>query len=69
MTSLLVIPIQKELDFFVQGCAKLGFSTEASLAGRLPVVQVPDLNITVARGGLGKDFDSLETSYGKIQGG
>ncbi len=63
MKRLCVIPIQEEVDCFVQGCAELGFGTEASIIGRLSVTQVPDLNITVARGGLGKVQFAIQTQH------
>jgi adenosylhomocysteine nucleosidase len=63
MKSLIVTPIQEEFDCFVQGCIELGFGTEAAIIGRLPVTHVPDLNITVARGGLGKVQFAIQTQH------
>ena len=63
MKTLLVTPIQKEFDLFVQGCAELGFEADASTIGRLPVRQLPDLNITAACGGLGKVQFAIQTQH------
>ncbi len=63
MKSLAVTPIQEEFDYFVQGCTELGFGAEASIIGRLPVMQVPDLNITLACGGLGKVQFAIQTQH------
>lgn len=51
---LIITPTEKEFDFFSQGCTTLGFEAGNSVVGRLPVVQFPDLGITLARGGAGK---------------
>lgn len=54
MKILIVIPTQKEFDFFLKSCNEHGFRAEDSTIGRLPVVQFPDLDLTLASGGLGK---------------
>jgi adenosylhomocysteine nucleosidase len=60
---LIVTPLQKELDFFLQGCARRGFQTQNSVAGRLPVVQIPDLDLALARGGAGKAQFAVQTQH------
>ena len=63
MTQLLITPVQQEFDFFMQGCAELGLGREESLIGRLPVTHLPDLNVTAARGGLGKVQFAIQTQH------
>jgi adenosylhomocysteine nucleosidase len=63
MNILVVTPLQKELDFFLQGCRKQGFHAENSTIGRLPVVQLPDLGITLAVGGAGKAQFAVHTQH------
>ncbi len=60
---LIVIPIQEEIDVFLQGCTELGFPAEASRLGRLPVVQWHDQGVTVAHGGLGKVQFAIQTQH------
>ncbi|MDT8274357.1 MAG: hypothetical protein RRA35_14285, partial [Desulfomonilia bacterium] len=51
---LMGIPMQEELDILVRTWTEMGFHVEDSRIGRLPVKHVPDLNTTIARGGVGK---------------
>ena len=60
---LIVIPIQAEIDCFLQGCTELEFPLEAARLGRLPVVHLPEQGITVAHGGLGKVQFALQTQH------
>jgi adenosylhomocysteine nucleosidase len=63
MKLLIVTPLQEELDFLLQSCAGRGFVAERALIGRLPVVQIPDLGITTARGGVGKAQFAIHTQH------
>lgn len=63
MRRLVVIPTHAEIDSFLQGCTELGFSTEVARLGRLPVIQLPELGIVVAHGGLGKVQFALQTQH------
>ncbi|MGD9100917.1 MAG: 5'-methylthioadenosine/S-adenosylhomocysteine nucleosidase [Anaerolineae bacterium] len=63
MKILIVTPLQKELNFFLQGCAMRGFQTQNSVVGRLPVVQIPDLDLTLAQGGAGKAQFAVQTQH------
>ncbi|MGQ4809261.1 5'-methylthioadenosine/S-adenosylhomocysteine nucleosidase [Candidatus Entotheonellaceae bacterium PAL068K] len=63
MNRLIVVPTQAEIDGFLQGCTALGFPGEAAWLGRLPVVQLPELGVTVAHGGLGKAQFALQTQH------
>lgn len=63
MELLIVTPLQEELDFFVQGCARRGYASECGVVGRLPIVQLPALGITVARGGTGKSQFAVQTQH------
>ena len=55
--------MREELDFLLQGCTKRGFHTKRATVGRLPVVQFPDLGVTLARGGVGKAQFALQTQH------
>ncbi len=51
---LVATPLQEEHDFFSDWCVQSGFHVERAVLGRLPVVRLPELGITLARGGTGK---------------
>ena len=55
--------MKEELDFLVHGCTKAGFHAESAMIGRLPVVRIPDLEVTLARGGLGKVQFAVQTQH------
>ena len=63
MSRLIITPMKEELDFLLQSCTKRGFHTESAMVGRLPVVRLPDLGITLARGGLGKVQFAVQTQH------
>ena len=63
MKILIITPMKEELDFLAQGCAKAGFHAESGMIGRLPVVRLPDLGVTLARGGLGKVQFAVQTQH------
>lgn len=63
MSTLVVVPIQKEIDCLQKGYAGHGLQAEHSVIGRLPVVQFPDLGITLAGGGLGKVQFGVQTQH------
>ncbi|MFQ5928763.1 MAG: 5'-methylthioadenosine/S-adenosylhomocysteine nucleosidase [Acidobacteriota bacterium] len=63
MRILIITPMQEEFDFFLQSCTKRGFHTEESMTGRLPVVRLPDLSVTLARGGTGKAQFAVQTQH------
>ena len=63
MRRLIVTPMKEELDFLLQGCTKAGFQAESATVGRLPVVRLPDLGVTLARGGLGKVQFAVQTQH------
>ena len=56
-------PTPEELNGFWQSCARRGFQTENSRAGRLPIVRLPELGITVGPGGIGKAQFAVQTQY------
>ena len=55
--------MQEELDFILQSCTKQGFQAESATIGRLPVIRLPDLELTLARGGLGKVQFAVQTQH------
>ena len=63
MRKLIITPMKEELDFFLQSYAKAGFHAESAMIGRLPVVQISDLDVTLARGGLGKVQFAVQTQH------
>jgi hypothetical protein len=63
MKILISTPLQEEINFFLRSCIQRGFQTESSVTGRLPVVRLPDLSITLARGGLGKAQFAVQTQH------
>ena len=63
MKVLVVTPMQAELDCFLRSCIGRDIATEPGLLGRLPVVRLPALDITLARGGLGKAQFALQTQH------
>ena len=63
MRKLIITPMKEELNFLVQGCTKVGFHTESAMIGRLPVVRIPELDVTLARGGLGKVQFAVQTQH------
>ena len=63
MKTLIVMPLQKEIDPFLRACVEQGFQTKVSKVGRLHAVQLPDLDITLACGGLGKVQFAVQTQH------
>ena len=63
MSRLIITPMKEELDFLLQNCTNRGFHAKSAMIGRLPVVRLPDLNVTLARGGLGKVQFAVQTQH------
>jgi adenosylhomocysteine nucleosidase len=61
--TLIVIPIQKELGFFLHTCAEHGLAAEDAPVGRLSATQYPDPGITLVLGGLGKVQCAVQTQH------
>jgi adenosylhomocysteine nucleosidase len=61
--TLIITPLQKELDFFLSSCARQGLQAENSVIGRLPVARFPALGLTLARGGTGKVQFAVQTQH------
>jgi hypothetical protein len=68
MKILTMIPMQRELDSFVQACCEAGYDTEAIATGRLSLTYFPALAIAVAPGGLGKTQFAVHTQHLLEQG-
>jgi adenosylhomocysteine nucleosidase len=60
---LIVVPIQQEINFLLQAWAEKGFLTRHSIIGRLPVVYLPEIDVTLACGGLGKVQFAVQTQH------
>ena len=63
MNTLAVVPIRPEIEFLLQACAEKGFRAQDSTMGRLPVVHLPQLHLTLACGGLGKVQFGVQTQH------
>jgi len=63
MKILTILPIQSEIDLLLQACVGKGLRTQASMIGKLPVVHLPELGMTLACGGLGKAQFGIQTQY------
>jgi adenosylhomocysteine nucleosidase len=63
MKTLIIAPMQQELDFFLQACTKQGFHARSSILGRLPIEDLPHLDITLACGGTGKAQFAVQTQH------
>ena len=55
--------MQQELDSFLRTCIQRGFPAEPGMSGQLPVVRLPNLNLTLARGGTGKAQFAVHTRH------
>jgi len=63
MQTLIIIPTTGELDLFLQACAAAHIHTQAERIGRLTVTRLPELEATVASGGLGKMQLGMQTQH------
>ncbi|UCG22615.1 MAG: 5'-methylthioadenosine/S-adenosylhomocysteine nucleosidase [Chloroflexota bacterium] len=63
MRTLAVFPLQEELAFFLAHGKDRGLRWRESRLGRLPVYRSADLNLTLARGGIGKAQFAVQTQH------
>lgn len=63
MSTLIVIPTQKEVTSFIQACADLGISFTNEMIGRLSCARSEDVELTIACGGLGKAQFGITTQH------
>lgn len=63
MKLLLVTPLPEERDGFLRRCRQLGLQTHATQLGRLPATHLPELDLTLAVGGVGKAQYALQTQH------
>jgi adenosylhomocysteine nucleosidase len=63
MRTLVVIPLQAELDSLLAGCRRRGHPAETGVIGRLPIFRLPSLGLTLARGGTGKAQFALQAQH------
>jgi adenosylhomocysteine nucleosidase len=61
--TLVVTPLEKELAFFLAACNARGWHSENSEIGRLPVFTLPDLGLSLSKGGTGKVQFGVQTQY------
>ncbi len=69
MKLLVVTPIREELNGFLQACIRHGYAAKTVAIGRLPVARIPDLGVTLARGGTGKAQFAVQTQHLLDKGG
>ena len=63
MEILVVIPTKREFVLFLASCKAHALQVENLTIGNLPVVQIPDLGITLSHGGLGKVQFAIHTQH------
>jgi adenosylhomocysteine nucleosidase len=63
MSTLLVIPTQKEYAFFLESCLNREIQAEDLIIGKLPVMRFPDLDLVLSQGGLGKVQFAIHTGH------
>lgn len=63
MSVLIVTPLQEEQELLLQCWRKQNLSAQSLTVGRLPAFYFPDLDITLACGGLGKTQFGLQTQH------
>jgi adenosylhomocysteine nucleosidase len=62
-STLIISPVQEERQAIVQHLTAQGLRTEEAGIGRVPVVHVPELRLTLAKGGLGKVQFAVTTQH------
>lgn len=63
MNILIVTPLQEELELLLRPCLRRGLRAEYAALGRLPIVRLPELDLTLARGGVGKAQFAVHTQH------
>lgn len=63
MKLLILTPMQEELDLFLRSCTRRGYCAEQGVVGQLPVTRLPELGVTLARGGVGKAQFAVQTQH------
>ena len=63
MTTVIVLPLQAEVDIVSETFLSAGLKLEHRQAGRLPLLAFPDIGAALARGGHGKAQFALHTRH------
>jgi adenosylhomocysteine nucleosidase len=63
VTTVIVLPLQAEVDFLSEAFLADGLRLEHRQAGRLPLLAFPDIGAALARGGHGKAQYALHTRH------
>ncbi|KAA3661341.1 MAG: acyltransferase [Chloroflexi bacterium] len=63
MSKLVIIPTQKEYDYFLASAKSEIHQFEQCSIGKVPVVRFPNIDIVVSCGGLGKVQFAIHTQY------
>jgi adenosylhomocysteine nucleosidase len=56
-------PLQEELDFLLAYWVEQGYRSSPAVIGLLPATEVPELNLLIARGGVGKAQFAVHTRH------
>ena len=63
MTTLIVLPLQAEVDILAEALVADGLRLKHAQAGRLPLLAFPEIGAALARGGHGKAQFALHTRH------
>jgi adenosylhomocysteine nucleosidase len=63
MRTLVITPMRAEQSLFLRHAADRGFIATAATAGRLPIQNLPKLDLTLAVGGTGKVQFAVQTQH------
>ena len=63
MQTLIMVPLQEEMVWFRQACTARRLATAGTTVGRLVAMCVPEIDLTVVPGGLGKVQFAIQTQH------
>lgn len=61
--TLVITPLREERAHFARRCKEKGYQSLEAVAGRLSILDFPELNLTLARGGTGKVQFAVHTQH------
>ncbi len=63
MKTLVITPLRDEQAFFLQKCIDSGYMAAEAVVGRLPVFELPEIDVSLALGGTGKVQFAVQTQH------
>lgn len=63
MKTLVITPMREELNHFARCCSESGYRSLDAVTGRLSILDFPELNLILARGGTGKVQFAVQTQH------